>query len=183
MQDRKSWSVQGDSIHQELMDILNLSAEDIAALTALQEPAKVQASLMVEEFYQRLFAQENTKEYFAEASMERLHSMIAEWFMELFSGNYDTAYAQKRMGIGQIHVRIGLPVRYPLAMLDIIGKHGDIICAKGANAELAKTAFHKVLAIDVAVFNQAYENSQLQHLAELVGGARLARLLLSGGDQ
>lgn len=182
MPDRKSWSVQGDSIHQELVEILSLSSEEIAALTALQAPAKTQAPLMVEEFYQRLFAHENTKEYFAEASMERLHSMIADWFTELFSGSYDTAYAKKRMGIGQLHVRIGLPVRYPLAMLDIVGKHGDIISAQGANPELAKTAFHKVLAIDVAVFNQAYENSQLEHLADLVGGERLARLLLSGGE-
>lgn len=183
MQDRKSWSVKKGNIHQELVEILSLSPEEISALTALQEQAKTQAPLMVEAFYQRLFAHDNTKEYFAEASMERLHSMIADWFTELFSGNYDAQYAQKRMDIGQIHVRIGLPVRYPLAMLDIIGKHGDIVSQNSANPELAKSAFHKVLAIDVAVFNQSYEDSQLEHLAELVGGERLARLLLSGADQ
>ena len=46
---------------------------------------------------------------------------------------------------------------------------------------MARAAFRKVLALDVAVFNQAYEDNQIEHLAELVGGKRLARLLLTGG--
>lgn len=47
---------------------------------------------------------------------------------------------------------------------------------------MTTAAFRKVLALDVAVFNQAYEDNQLQHLSELVGGERLARLLLSGSQ-
>lgn len=38
-----------------------------------------------------------------------------------------------------------------------------------------------MLALDVAIFNQAYEDYQLRHLAELVGGERLARRLLTEG--
>jgi hypothetical protein len=35
------------------------------------------------------------------------------------------------------------------------------------------------LALDIAVFNQAYEDTQLKHLAEMVGNERLARRLLT----
>ena len=46
--------------------------------------------------------------------------------------------------------------------------------------DAAVAAFRKALARDIAIFNQAYENNQLQHLAEMVGGERLARRLLTG---
>ena len=38
--------------------------------------------------------------------------MVADWFCDLFSGQYDEAYAKKRIAIGEIHVKVGLPVRY-----------------------------------------------------------------------
>jgi len=67
-------------------------------------------------------------------------------------------------------------------MVDVIAKFGEQVAAGAADPELALTAFRKVLALDVAVFNQAYEDNQLKHLSELVGGERLARLLLSGAQ-
>jgi hypothetical protein len=100
----------------------------------------------------------------------------------MFTGPYDSSYAQKRMKIGKIHVKIGLPVRYPLAMLDVIMSFGEQVTQQSAQPEAALVAFRKVFALDVAVFNQAYETSQLEHLADLVGGERLARLLLTGVD-
>lgn len=35
------------------------------------------------------------------------------------------------------------------------------------------------IPLDVGIFNQSYEDNQLHHLADLVGGERIARLLLS----
>ena len=110
-------------------------------------------------------------------------AMMGEYILDshgkIFGGVYDDTYALKRLNIGLIHVRIGLPVRYPLAMLDLIARYGEEVAGQ-AGAE-ALTAFRKVLALDVATFNQAYENNQLQHLADLTGNERLARRLLSGG--
>jgi hypothetical protein len=179
-QDRASWQVKGEAIHRELVTLMGLTAEEATLLGALQGEAREIAPRMIDEFYSRLFKHENTAEYLQGASMERLHSMVAEWFADLFSGSYDEAYAKKRLGIGQVHVRIGLPVRYPLSMLDVVMPYGEAIAKQSAQPEKAAAAFRKVLALDVAIFNQAYEDNQLSHLAELVGGERLARLLLSG---
>jgi len=99
--------------------------------------------------------------------------------MDLFSGKYNGEYAQKRLKIGQVHVHIGLPVRYPLAMIDIVMEYGLMAAAEN---EAAKRAFRKLLALDIAVLNQAYENSQLKHLSETVGNERLARRLLTQAD-
>jgi hypothetical protein len=177
---RQSWSVKDEAIHDELATMMDLTDDEKATLGTLNDEASSRAREMTEAFYARLFAHENTKEYFAEADMDRLHSMIGEWYADLFSGTYDAEYVKHRLGIGYIHVKIGLPVRYPLAMLDVVQEHGEQICETADDPELAKQAFRKALALDIAIFNQAYEDNQLKHLAELVGGERLARRLLMG---
>jgi hypothetical protein len=176
--DRASWSVKDDAVVSELVSMMNLSAAEASSLAALKDKAAAGAPAMVKDFYDRLFSHQNTAEYLQGASMDRLHSMVTEWFLDLFSGSYDASYAQKRIVIGKIHVKIGLPVRYPLSMLDVIMSHGEKLLA--GSDDTAHTAFRKVLALDIAIFNQAYEDNQLHHLAELVGGERLARRLLAG---
>lgn len=179
-QDRASWQIKGEAILSELVALMGLTPAEKALLHDLAPLAGDVAPKMTEAFYARLFQHEQTTEYLQSAPMERLHSMVAQWFTELFTGQYDAEYARKRLAIGQIHVRIGLPVRYPLAMLDIVMPFGEQIARHSPQPEQAITAFRKVLSLDVAIFNQAYEDNQLAHLSELVGGERLARRLLSG---
>jgi hypothetical protein len=107
---------------------------------------------------------------------------LSDWFAKLFSGEYDADYVNNRLESGKTHVRIGLPVRYPLAMMDLLIEHGEKIAAQSAQPELAASAFRKLAALDIAIFNQAYENTQLDHLSELIGNERLARRLLSSGQ-
>jgi hypothetical protein len=65
-------------------------------------------------------------------------------------------------------------------MLDVVMPFGEQVARTSPEPERATAAFRKVLALDVAIFNQAYEHEQLKHLADLVGGERLARRLLTG---
>lgn len=180
-QERQSWTVKDDAILTELVTLMDLSTEEQTLLGSVKEQAKANAPKMTEAFYARLTKHQNTNEYLEELSTERMHSMLGDWFIGLFAGTYDESYAQQRLKIGEIHVHIGLPVRYPLAMLDVIIPFGEEVARQSDQPEKAVAAFHKLLALDVAVFNQAYESNQLKHLAELVGGERLARLLLAGG--
>ncbi|NJN67985.1 MAG: Globin-coupled histidine kinase [Chloroflexaceae bacterium] len=179
-EERESWKIKDEAILSELVALMGLSDEEKALLGGLADQARAMAPKMTDMFYDRLLKHQNTQEYLQGLSTERMHSMLGTWFVELFSGTYDEAYTRQRMQIGHIHVRIGLPVRYPLAMLDVIIPFGEEVARQSPRPEQALTAFRKVLALDVAVFNQAYENNQLKHLSELVGGERLARLLLAG---
>lgn len=180
-EERASWNIKDDQVLTELVTLMGISADEQALLGQLQDQARATAPKMTEAFYARLTAHQNTNEYLEGLSTERMHSMLGDWFIDLFRGTYDEAYAKGRMNIGMIHVQIGLPVRYPLAMLDVIIPFGEDVARQSSQPEQAVGAFRKLLALDVAVFNQAYENNQLKHLSELVGGERLARLLLSGG--
>ncbi len=178
--ERSSWDVKNEDIHDELAEMMELSAEEKDLLVELQDAAETQADAMTDDFYDRLMAHDNTAEYFEGEDMDERHAMIADWFVELFNGSYDADYVAQRLKIGHIHVRIGLPVRYPLSMIDVIMQHGEKVAGESSDPEAAKEAFQKVMSLDIAVFNQAYEDRQLEHLAELVGGERLARRLLVG---
>jgi hypothetical protein len=175
-----SWEIKGTAILTELVHLMDVSPDEAALLAALQDKARAAAAAMTTAFYRRLRAHSSTLEYLAGASAERLNALLADWFIGLFCGNYDEDYANQRLSIGAIHVRIGLPVRYPLAMLDVIMPYGEQVAAQSPQPEQALKAFRKVLALDIALFNQAYVDNQLHYLAELVGGERLARLLLTG---
>jgi hypothetical protein len=179
-QERKSWAVEGEDVAGELSALMGVSDAESALLADLEGAAEERASAMTEAFYDRLFDHPETKEFLEGQDMDRLHEMIATWFTQLFSGDYGTDYVSNRLQIGTVHVKIGLPVRYPLAMIDVVAAHGEAVAAESDEADAAEAAFRKVLALDVAIFNQAYEDNQLQHLSDLVGGPRLARRLLMG---
>lgn len=177
---RESWTVKDEAVHAELAELMNLSDDESSLLSSLLGEAKSRSRDMTDDFYDRLFSHDHTKEYFEGQDMDRLHEMIGSWFEQLFSGDYDADYVEQRLQIGYIHVKIGLPVRYPLAMVDIVSEHGQAVADASDTPEAAREAFRKVLALDIAIFNQAYEDNQLEHLSELVGGERLARRLLMG---
>jgi hypothetical protein len=179
-EERASWSIKDDDVAAELSELMDVDDSESHLLAALSDTADDRARDMTDDFYDRLFDHDNTAEYFEGQDMDRLHEMIGTWFTQLFSGDYGPDYVQNRLKIGHIHVKIGLPVRYPLAMIDIISEHGQAVAESSDSPDEAKEAFRKVLALDIAIFNQAYEDNQLQHLSDLVGGERLARRLLMG---
>jgi hypothetical protein len=179
-EERKSWSVREEDILEELSEMMEITDGEKDLLADLEDVAEKQADAMTDDFYGRLMAHENTAEYFEGLNTDD-HDFVAPWFVDLFGGEYGADYVADRLEIGRIHVRIGLPVRYPLSMIDVIMEHGEEVTAQSPEPEKAKDAFQKLLSLDIAIFNQAYESRQLEHLADLVGGERLARRLLTGG--
>lgn len=182
-QQRKSWDVKDEAVHGELATMVGLSDEQVDLLGDLHEAAESQVDAMAEDFYDRLLSHENTAEYFEKFEAREHFDFVKPWFVDLFSGQYDEEYVEERLQIGHVHVKIGLPVRYPLSMIDVIMEHGEAVCEESSDPERAKEAFQKVMSLDIAVFNQAYEDRQLEHLADLVGGERLARRLLQGASE
>lgn len=174
--ERTSWNVKEEQIVDDLVALLRITPEECQLLRSLQGDAEAISTRLVDEYYERLLEHEMTREFITD--LAALKRTLAQWFVKLFCGNYDKSYALDRLRIGMAHVRIGLPVRYPLAMFDVLDRYGVEVAERGGPA--AVTAFRKVLAMDVATFTQAYDNTQLDHLKDLVGGSeKLARRLLT----
>ncbi|NTW00642.1 MAG: Globin-coupled histidine kinase [Oscillochloris sp.] len=180
LKNHTSWQIKGAAVLDELITLMNLSTEEAQLLGALEGAAAARGPQMAEEFYGRLGVHANAVEFIEGVPMAGLYKTIIEWFTQLFGGSYDAAYAARRLRIGEVHVKIGLPVRYPLAMLDVVLPHGVAVASISPSPAAAQRAFFKVLALDAAIFNQAYEDNQLSHLVDLVGGELLARRLLAG---
>lgn len=178
MEDRKSWMIKDEAILDDLLALIGLTAEEKEAMSNLQEAAQVIAPTLSEAFYHRLLAHPNTAEYVSGQIDERKKT-LEQWFIQLFQGNYDQAYVKQRLKIGETHVRIGLPIRYPLAMIDVILGFGAQVIVQSQQPELAVKAFRKLLAVDIAIFNQAYEDIQLKHLIGTFGNESLARRVLT----
>ncbi|NTW49256.1 MAG: Globin-coupled histidine kinase [Chlorobiales bacterium] len=182
MDNHKSWAVKDEDILGELTTLTKMTDEEKKTLFEIKGFAEKAAPEMVDAFYARLLAHENTAEYVGE-KIEGMRNTLKTWFLELFSGEYGQKYVQGRLQIGKVHVMIGLPVRYPLAMMDVVMEYGQKAALSASNPELAAAAFRKLAALDIAIFNQAYESTQLKHLAKLVGNERLARRILTQDDK
>lgn len=178
MEDRKSWTIKDEAILDDLVQLMKITDDEKSILVAVKGEAEDIAPKMIDAFYERLVAHPNTAEYL-DGMVDHLRTTLHNWFVQIFSGNYDKAYVDSRLQIGRVHVRIGLPVRYPLAMMDVMLEFGEEAASHTSEPEKAKAAFRKLLALDIAIFNQAYENTQLNHLSEMVGNERLARRLLT----
>ncbi len=180
MEPRKSWDIKGAELFHDLMTLVNLTVEERSALLELHPKAVEAAPAMAESFYERLMAHPETAEYFAGQDLTTRKKTAGDWFAAIFSGQTDEEYIRARLHIGMVHVKVGVPVRYPIAMMDLIMEHGHRVCAGSANPQLAIRAFNKMLNIDIAIFNQAYEDTELQNIAKLVGeNELLARRILS----
>lgn len=155
-----SWSHGDDLLLAELTRLVGLSAEETAALAALHEEAEGIAPTLNDTFYDRFPAAGQTQGSFPGADRSRMQRLTGQWFVNLFSGRYDELYVKGRLAIGLMLAEIGLPVRYPLALLDLTGELGERVAARSERPETALQAFRKVLSLDVAVFTQAYESSQ-----------------------
>lgn len=79
---------------------------------------------IVDEFYEALNANRRTRDVFeSPAQIERLKATLKVWLHEAFSGPWDDLYFQKRLRIGQVHVRVGLLPHFMGGAMNIIRRH------------------------------------------------------------
>jgi len=182
MEERKSWVIKDEAILEELLAMTRMTDEEKKALGEMKSQAESIVGEMIDAFYDRLLNHGNTAEYIND-KIDKMRDTLKGWFLELFSGTYDDQYVKARLQIGKVHVRIGLPVRYPLAMMDVIIEYGQKAAQNTSNPEFASSAFRKLASLDIAIFNQAYESTQLKHLAKMVGNEMLARRILTQEDE
>ncbi|MCU0962551.1 MAG: protoglobin domain-containing protein [Pirellulaceae bacterium] len=107
------------------------------------------------------------------AQIARLQQTLAQWLADLFSGNYDETYVERRFRAGQRHVAIELEQMYTSAamsrlrsgLLELLRQHwpGDTASLIDAIGSLSK-----LLDLDLAIIEDAYdrENTYRQRLAE-----------------
>jgi rsbT co-antagonist protein RsbR len=117
---------------------------------------------VIEAFYNHLLAFEETQEVFRDPMiLGRVKGMQREYFLRLTQGIYDTAYVENRLKIGEVHERIGLPVKSYLGMYNFYLRAvaGRLLAAY--KQELARTlptflSLMKLVFLDIGLAIDTY---------------------------
>lgn len=114
--------------------------------------------------------------------VERLYRSFAAWYRELFSGQYDALYAERRMHIGLVHARVGVRPGHYIPAVGIVQEltlEHLRNALRGTEIFVAIPAFEKIMAIEIALMQESYFSALWEGLKRtqnedeaLVEGAR-----------
>jgi hypothetical protein len=171
---KQAYHISNDELIAELERFLDISAQDRALLAKIQPLLTAQTAELEKAFYSKIRSEPTIAEFLAGSDIES-RRVVSAWFNDLLGGKYDSDYFAKRCKIGVTHVRIGLPIRYPIAMMEVVRRYaGDILQQNlSANEALAaQSLINRLLGLDLAIFNHAYEDSMFQRLDLSAGISR-----------
>lgn len=114
--------------------------------------------------------------------VERLYRSFAAWYRELFSGQYDALYAERRIHIGLVHARVGVRPSHYIPAVGIVQEltlEHLRNALRGPEILAAISAFEKIMAIEIALMQESYFSALWEGFkytrderAALIGGAR-----------
>ncbi len=139
---------------------VQFGAEDVRILRELEPLVRANADRIVDTFYENVARYAELQELIG-SSIDSLKEAQRQYLMELFSGEYDEAYFERRLRIGVMHHKIGLTPRWYLGSYSIYSQLlTEIIFRKfvfrpGA-AVRALAAVQKILSIDTQLAIDTY---------------------------
>jgi len=100
------------------MKLLGLRQSDLKQLASLQDKISAVLGAIVDEFYQKQTQIDEVILLIGDAeTLARLRRSQYDYVLELFSGRYDSEYANSRLRIGMVHKRIGVDPKLYLAAI------------------------------------------------------------------
>lgn len=139
---------------------------DARCVKSLWPAIEPDVQFIVDDFYSAIMRHAFTARVMSggEAQVARLKGTLAQWLHSLFSGTYDTEFAQTRWQVGKRHVEIGLNQAYAMAALARIRQ--TITHRLCENPDLSREqiakgvlAINKLLDMDAAIIDFAYQQS------------------------
>lgn len=99
--------------HVTLKAHYKFTDEEAQILKDLHPRMEALVDKFADEFYDYIWGFGATAQFLKDKAIIAHHrTKIKEWFLNLFSGKYDTFYFLNLYKIGEIHVKIGLPTHY-----------------------------------------------------------------------
>lgn len=106
-----------------------------------------------------------------EAQLARLKKTLATWLEQLFSGVYDEHYVVLRWRVGLRHVEIGLDQVYTNVAMGRLRYRlqqaiGMVAARAGIDLAVAATTLSRLLDLDLAIIQVAYETEYMRRLQQ-----------------
>jgi PAS domain S-box-containing protein len=160
-------NIQAAALLAELRSYVGLSDDDARLLSSFHPLARPSFAAIADEFYAviRMHAGAFTvlKD---EAQARRLHASLQVWLGELLSGSYDEAFFERHARIGEVHVRVGLDLRYVVGAMSRVRLSLQRIAASGLITDpdasrRTSLAIGRICDLDLAILLETYKNDLL----------------------
>lgn len=172
--------------YQTMKDFLRFDEADAAALRSLRPLFEAHGAAITDDFYVLLGDNPDTARRI-EGRIDALKATHRQWMLELFDGEYGEAYLERRLRIGQAHVRIGLPPEFVEGVMSFIRTAGTELIDRASDGDrlAQKRALLKILDLDLIVINLAYGEERLDRISRVTGMRRalIENLVKAGGKK
>jgi uncharacterized membrane protein (DUF373 family) len=144
----------------------DFTQEDVDRILEVGSKLIEEDSDFVEALYSYLLPIAETRTFLPDQEVVTRHKQhLKNWYIRLFSGNYDAAYFAKLVRIGETHVRIGLPTHYVNSTISFVRRYiGGRISEhfKGRDdLPLLIGSCEKILDINLDVFTGSYLEEEM----------------------
>ncbi len=139
-------------------------ASDAQRLQMLEPIAQESLAQMQQAFYSFIFNFEHARIFLGkEEILEKHRQRITQWYLQLFSGNYDDAYFHRLAQISETHVKIGLPSHYVNAAFSFIRQFLEKTLIETNNTD-ALPSMHKIVDINLDILSLTYKQESQEKL-------------------
>jgi signal transduction histidine kinase len=166
--------------YPELQDYVGRSEDDARRVAAVAAALESSLPSLIDDFYAEIERHPAARRVITggPAQIERLKGTLLQWVRELLAGRYDEDYVLRRWRVGGRHVEIGLDQVYTYVALSrlragLIRALRQTWTGDAAGLVEAAESLHKLLDLDLAIIEDAYQSA---YAARLQRTERLATL-------
>lgn len=156
--------------------------EEAQILKNLQPRMEELADKFLDGFYDHIWGFGKTAQFLKNKEIiEYHHIKIKEWFINLFSGDYDMSYFTQLYKIGEIHVKIGLSTHYVNSAFNfvrtfVLQSIEESFDNKEQHVKEIR-AVEKIIDINLDVLTSSYREEELSKFLSL---SKFEKTILSG---
>jgi uncharacterized membrane protein (DUF373 family) len=167
--------------YEKIIQIYDLTDEDISNISSLKDIAYKNANNFVEELHKYISRFDNYSKFLYDEEIKNRHKeKLKLWFLDLFNGKYNEDYFRKVKKIGEIHAQIGLPSHYVSATMTFIRSflHGIILENYDVfhRQEELKLSIDKLLDINLDIMTSSYIDESQFYIAKTKIETNIVRL-------
>jgi len=154
----------------ELRSYVGLTDEDERLLARFKRIAEPHFPAIADEFYAVIRMHEGAFAVLKdEAQARRLHGSLQVWLGELLGGPYDAAFVERHARVGEVHVRVGLELRYVVAAMSRVRLSlqriaSDALGADGFDGFAARLAIARICDLDLAILLESYKDDLVKRI-------------------
>ena len=151
---------------------LLLNDNDIKVLNNHLDFFKSKAPVIVKDFYDILFANENTGKIFHDGERPAREKSLIEWFSKTIGGKFDNEYWAWQTFVGILHIKRKVTNDYMLIMMHRIS---DLVIEEAYKtlpadeADSLKTAWLKFAGIVLSLISESYHYFYLVAIGQTTG--------------